>query len=293
MFNSKNFKSPEAEAKYFAAYNEALKLWPVPYESKTVNTSFGSTHILVSGQKDNPPIIFLHAFSASATEWYGNVSDISKEYRIFAVEIPGDLNKSVLTKPFSNRSGCVSWLSEIMKQLKIDKAVLVGHSYGGWFTLNFSLLAPDRVNKAILLAPASTFVPTKKEFYIRAMAMQFIPICFFTKSFLSWASAKGYKTDKEVIDLFFEGMKAFNFTKNFVNIVQPTIFSDDELKSINVPVLLMVGEQENLHDPFNAVERARKLIKNVRAEVIPDAGHSLNREQNIKVNQLMLEFIKE
>lgn len=293
MSNSQNFKSPEAEAKYFSAYDDVLKLWPVPYESINIDTSFGSTHVLVSGHKDDPPIIFLHAFSASATEWYKNVSDISKEYSIYAVEIPGDLNKSVLTKSFSNRSGCVSWLSEVMNELNIDKAVFVGHSYGGWFTLNFSLLAPDRVSRAILLAPARTFGPTRNEFYIRALAMQLVPCRFFTESFLSWASAKGYKTDEEVINLFFEGMRAFNFAKNFVNIVQPTVFTDNELKNINVPVLLLMGEQENLQDPFKAVERARKLMKNIHAEIIPDAGHSLNREQSIKINQLILKFIKE
>ena len=288
---SENFRSSEAEARYFAAYDEALKLWPVQYESKEVDTSFGSTHMLVSGRDDAPPIIFLHGFSAIATEWYGNIPGISGMYRCYALEIPGDVNKSVLTKPFGNRDGCVSWLSEVMSLLHIDKAAVVGRSYGGWFALNFALLNPDRVNNVILLSPANTFVPLKKEFYIRALATQLIHQRSVTESFSNWTGAKGYKANKERITLLFEGRRSFNFTRNFTHIIQPRIFTDNELKSIKPPVLLMLGDQEHLYNPKNAAERARKLIKNIRVEVINDAGHSLNMEQKNKVNQLILEFL--
>jgi len=290
---SANFKSPEAEAKYFGAYDAALKLWPVPYESIEIDTSYGSTHMLVSGPKDAPPVIFIHAFSASAIDWYGNVSDLSREHRIYAVEIPGDLNKSILTKPFGDRSGCVSWLSEVMGQLKIEKAVLVGHSYGGWFALNFALLAPENVDKAILIDPAATFVPLRIEFYLRACAMQLISSRAAVKNFACWAGAKGYKPDEEILGMLTEGRKAFKFSKNFIHVVQPGVFSDDELKNASTRVLLMLGEQEHLYDPFKAAERARRLLKNVRIEIVPDAGHTLNREQKSKVNRLMLEFMKE
>ena len=43
------FKTPESQAKYMAAYDAVLAIWPVPYESFDVPTRFGKTHIIASG----------------------------------------------------------------------------------------------------------------------------------------------------------------------------------------------------------------------------------------------------
>jgi len=46
------FKTPEDEAKYMAAYEAVLALWPVPHESFDVPTRFGKTHVIASGPKE-------------------------------------------------------------------------------------------------------------------------------------------------------------------------------------------------------------------------------------------------
>ncbi|MFZ3170320.1 MAG: hypothetical protein WA130_22125 [Candidatus Methanoperedens sp.] len=61
------FKTPENEAKYMAAYDAVLALWPVPYESFDVPTRFGKTHVISSGPKEAMPLVLLHATSASAS----------------------------------------------------------------------------------------------------------------------------------------------------------------------------------------------------------------------------------
>ena len=47
------FKTPQGEARFVAAYDAALKLWPVPYEQLDIPTRFGMTHIVAAGPK--PP----------------------------------------------------------------------------------------------------------------------------------------------------------------------------------------------------------------------------------------------
>ena len=78
-----------------AAYDTALALWPVPYESFDVPTRFGNTHIIASGPKGAPPLVLLHATSASATMWFPNIADLSREYRVYALDIhTGHIEKS-------------------------------------------------------------------------------------------------------------------------------------------------------------------------------------------------------
>ena len=45
------FKTPQGEARFVAAYDDALKLWPVPYEQLDIPTRFGMTHIVAAGPK--------------------------------------------------------------------------------------------------------------------------------------------------------------------------------------------------------------------------------------------------
>lgn len=53
------FKSPEGKDKFMVFYDSVLSNWPVPYDSLTVPTRFGSTHIIVSGPKDAMPLVLL------------------------------------------------------------------------------------------------------------------------------------------------------------------------------------------------------------------------------------------
>jgi hypothetical protein len=59
------FANPEGRAKYMEAYEEMFSLWKVPYDSIEVQTSYGSTHINVSGPGDRYPLVLLHAAGLS------------------------------------------------------------------------------------------------------------------------------------------------------------------------------------------------------------------------------------
>ena len=52
-------------------------------------------------------------------------------------------------------------------------------------------------------------------------------------------------------------------------------FTDDELRSITVPVTVVVGEKSEMLDPRITVERARAFIPTVQTHVIANAGHAL------------------
>jgi len=76
------FKTPEGEAAFLAAYDAAMKLWPVPYEEMDIPTQCGMTHVVVSGPKDAPPVVLLHGYWATSTMWVPNIADFSTDYRL-------------------------------------------------------------------------------------------------------------------------------------------------------------------------------------------------------------------
>ena len=160
MTHTSAFKTPEGKAAYLAAYDTAMKLWPVPYEEIEIPTRFGMTHVLASGPKDAPSLVLLHGMSMTSMMWSPNIADFSKEYRVYAIDVMGQPGKSIPDpdEPIRDAEDYVTWLRSTLDGLNLDRISLVGMSYGGWLVLNFAMTAPERVRKVCccLLRPASS-----------------------------------------------------------------------------------------------------------------------------------------
>ncbi len=153
------FKTPEDHAKFMSAYNAVLDLWPVPYESFDVPTRFGKTHVIASGPKDAQPLVLLHATSASATMWFPNIADLSRDYRTYALDTIGEPGKSVISNPPQKRSDYALWLIDMFNELDVIHADVVGASYGGWVTMSLALYSPGTGEEDRAAQSASSICP--------------------------------------------------------------------------------------------------------------------------------------
>jgi pimeloyl-ACP methyl ester carboxylesterase len=281
------FKTPAGEAKSMAAYEDVLRHWPVPYEELDLPTRFGITHLIVSGPVGAKRIVLLHGQDSSATSWIDNIAEISQVFRSYAVDTIGDMGKSKPTRLPESRDDYASWLVEILDQLQIEKADLVGLSYGGFITVNFALAYPERVNRIVLLAPGiPNFAPPTLQWANFGMPMMLLPSRFTVKRFINGASTKGYSSDDPVHEQMIIGM--VNMRR--VSFMRP-VFNDEEFKRMATPALLLVGEHEIMYDPRKALDCATRLIPDLQAELIPNANHMLNSDQPELVNARMLKFL--
>lgn len=287
------FKTAQGEAEYIAAYEAALAEWPEPHEALEVSTRFGSTYIHAAGPKGVPPLFLLHGYGFSSTMWAPNIADLSRERRVYAPDVMGDLGRSVPTKPPASGAEYAGWLAGVFDELGIDQADIAGLSYGGWIAINMAVTSPGRIRRMILMDPAASLLPLVTQFNIRAMLSLFIPGHALTYSFLRWMTSRRSPmahmnmSRQPVARQFAIGLKAWQTGAG----VNPTVFSDDELRSITVPTLLMMGEDEVIYNPRRAVERAKRLIPNLQVEIIPCAGHAISLEQPEIVNAYVLRFL--
>ena len=215
------FKTPEGEAAYLAAYDAAMKLWPVPYEEIEIPGRFGMTHVVASGPKDAPPLVLLHGYWATLTMWVPNIADFSKDYRTYAIDVMGQPSKSIPHEPIRNAADYVAWLTAVLDGLHLDRICLVGMSYGGWLALNYAVAAPDRVQKLALLSPAASVLPIVRQFSLRGMLMLLLPTRFTVNSFMRWLGIKDHPGDPKgrrvgdtVVDLMYLGLKHFRMPQD-------------------------------------------------------------------------------
>ena len=290
------FKSPEGEAEFMAAYEATMQLWPVSHEPMDITGRYGRTHLVVSGPEDAPTLVLLHMFFTGLTQWAANIADLSRDYRVYALDVIGQPSKSIPDQPLESRQDCVAWLSEVLDALNIESTDIVGASFGGWFTLNYALGAPERINKIALLSPACGLVPLVKQFYVRGMLNNFIGRRFVMDSFLRWSTYQENLRDPTTrLMMYCIGEQMYLGSKYFrlrMGVGPWIVFSDEELRGMQVPTLLLIGEQEAYYDPAVALERARRLIPNFEGELLPRASHEMTISQREFVDRRVLEFLK-
>jgi pimeloyl-ACP methyl ester carboxylesterase len=286
------FKTSEGQAQYLAAYEDNLKLWPVPYTSRCVPTPYGQTHVITCGSENSFPLVLLHGGYASSTMWYANVADLSASHRVYAIDTIGEPGKSIPCQPNASREASAEWLEQVFSQLGIQKAHVVGLSRGGWLALNLALHAPHRVKSVVLLSPAASFISLTPFFQALARAVIRIPVKRLLKAVLySWV-APGFVINEAFEGQFILGLLNWNWTVNAQGYsgVMPSVFPADELKSLLAPILMLTGDHDRLNPP-RAIQRAKQLIPHLEAEIVPHAGHMLSMEQPACVDQKILNFL--
>jgi pimeloyl-ACP methyl ester carboxylesterase len=290
MSHASAFKTPEGEAAFLAAYDAAMKLWPVPYEEMEVPGRFGMTHIIVSGPKDAPGLVLLHGYMSTSAMWAPNIADFSKDYRVYAIDVMGQPSKSAPTEPIRNAEDYAVWLAETLDRLHVDRICLIGQSYGSWLALNFAMAAPDRLQKLVLLSPGGGFVPMVTQFSLRGMLMVWFPTRFIVNWFMRWLGITG--TDAGYVrELTYLGLKHFRVPVETLR-VMPVMFPDDRLRAMRVPTLLLIGEHEVICDPATALARARGLFPDVQGELVPACNHDMCFSQRRIVDARVLDFLK-
>src|SRR6185436_15640125 len=132
-----------------------------------------SKEIAVFGQKihyveagSGPTVILLHGLGGSTQAWQFNIAPLAEKYHVV---VPDQIGFGKSDKPLVNYRirTYVDFLDQFCKQLKIERASLVGNSMGGWIAAMFTASFPDRVDKLVLLDAAGYAPP--KDFDMRTL----------------------------------------------------------------------------------------------------------------------------
>jgi len=288
------FRSAKAKELYLRSYEEKAKEWPVPSETRMIDTAYGQTFVRISGPVDAPPLVLLPGAGGASLLWIPNIDALSEAHRVYAVDNIYDFGRSVFTRKVKTPADFMTWLDELFTDLELGNSInLMGLSYGGWLTSQYALHHPERLAKAVLVAPASTVVPLSSEWAFRSL-LCLVPHRYFTKKMMLWLLEDLVKNDKKgqqildaVVDNAFLGLQCFK-PKMLVN---PTVLTDEELQSIRVPTLYLVGENEKIYSPQAAVQRLKQIAPQIHLELIPHAGHDLTVVRADMVNERVREFL--
>lgn len=281
------FKSRTERTHYINAYNKSLALWKIPYSEENVKTSFGTAHVILSGPKDAPALVLLHGMDASSTMWFPNIEALSKNRRVYAIDFLTEPGKSVSMGKTLTKEEIVLWYNEIFKHYHLNNFEVVGASAGGWNATLLAIQDDSKIKKMILLGPAQTFENIDEQGKASsAVMMKLFP------SKKKWdKTLENFSTDPKKIPMVYKRQLYLAFkTKIGSNFWKMQPFSEDELKKIKIPVLVLTGDKDIMNSE-SGNKKAKKMLPNYKGEVIPNAGHFLTIDQSEIVNKKIIAFL--
>jgi pimeloyl-ACP methyl ester carboxylesterase len=279
------FKSAKAEERMLAVYDNAMKLWPTSYEQRAIPTQYGSTHVIISGPQDAPPLILLHCALMTSAIWSPIIDVLSRDHRTYAVDVIGDVGRTVPRNPPTTERDFANWLVEVYQGLEIHNASILAWSFGGFVGTNFAIHEPDRVMKLGLLAPFATFVKGGMGFLFGFIPF-FIPTRATARFFEKKLCYKSNFVFKEHSEILYERFRS----AKVIFKVPPRVFTDEELQRLSMPVLLLIGEQEFLYNSNAAIERAKQILPKGDVELIANCNHAMVSDQTDKVGKRVIDF---
>ena len=187
------YKSPEVKKEIMKLYAEKLAALHVTYQEIDVETQFGKTHVIKTGNPDGKQVVLFHGFNAGAPLTLEAVQELSERYCIYAIDTIGQTTKSAETKLSIKNDEYAVWADEVLEKLDIESCNAVGISYGAFILQKLITYKPGRVAKCIFVVPSGLvnghfwqsmkqltfpllrFKITKKEKHLKAFTDAFAP----------------------------------------------------------------------------------------------------------------------
>jgi non-heme chloroperoxidase len=272
--------------------------------SSTITTKDG-TEIYYKDWGEGPVVTFSHGWPLSSDAWDGQMLFlVHNGFRVVAHDRRGH-GRSSQASSGNDMDGYADDLAAVIEALDLKDAILVGHSTGGGEVARYiGRHGTKRVAKAILIAAVppimlksaanpeglpmevfdsmrSSLTKDRSQFY-KDLATQFYG-----------ANRPGAKVSQGILDQFWlwsmqaglknahESIKAFSETD----------FTED-LKKIDVPTLVMHGEDDQIVPVKDSAVKTAKLIRGAKEIYYPGAPHGLTATLQDQVNADLLAFLR-
>jgi pimeloyl-ACP methyl ester carboxylesterase len=225
----------------------------------------------VHGDPNGQPVLLLHG-SLNSSEQFDYLAPVlvAAGYRVVALDCRGRGRSAWGDLPITYEQMAADTLG-LLDDLGITKTDVVGWSDGAIIALNLAIHHPERLDRVV--AYAANYTPEGLQF---VESDQMIPFERLIADYRRLAPEPGrFEELLEVLDAL---------TK-----VAPN-YSEAELKSITVPVLILDGEADEFITPDQPVRMA-ELIPGATLVIMPGTGHFATNARPGLFNQIVLDYL--
>lgn len=258
-------------------------------------------HYQEAGEEDAPPVILIHGFISSNSIWSGVLLPLARAgLRVIAPDLPG---YGYSDKPADAQYTIAEQARAVvglMDRLKIEKATIVGASYGGAIAATIALDYPERIVKLILVGAVTNDEP-KKKFLLRVSRLPLIgdvatPLFLGSRWILRKRMEDMYRRmgrpiNERMVASRHHLLETSNAHRAMIRSARHWSAEriQREASLIRQPTMLVWGDQDD-HIPIEDAFRLRDTMPNARLIVFRNCGHLPPAEYPEKFVEAVAEF---
>jgi 2-hydroxy-6-oxonona-2,4-dienedioate hydrolase len=263
------WRDEAARIRLEAWHQRFLERIEAPVSHETVESSWGPSHVLVAGPEHAPPLVCLHAMRTGSAHLLSELQPLAASFRLIAPDLPG---QSVLGPPVRaslTDTSLADWLVEVLDELGVGTAPLLGMSWGGFVARMAASAYPDRFSALVLIVPAGIVNGP----HWRGLTQMALPFLRYR-----WDPSKANLQAllMPLLTTWDDDWAAYMADTLRDMKVDPRIpprATDAILRNLRVRTLVL-GAEEDISFPGRAlVERVRALVPTSDAEVLPRSKH--------------------
>ena len=247
---------------------------PIPPNGHVVQTGDIMTYYEEYGS--GPPLLLLHGSLSSSSAFGQVIPALSKDYRVIAADSRGRGRSTDTSKPLTYHQ-MMSDTVALLDALGVTKTHILGWSDGAVIGIDMAIYHPERVASLVSYggrynANAGTSAMNDM---VRSMTIE---------STQDWVDAyRAVSSQPERAELMLEKVRSM--------VIYLPNYSKQQLKSVQVPVLVLAGAKDELVQQANFRELS-KMIPGAKLVIMPDTGHFAPFEKPAEFTKIVLDYLK-
>ena len=283
------YKSEQGKKEIINLYDSQLSRLNNPWKDVYVDSSFGMTHIVETGNFLGEPLLVFHGGNATTAYNLLSCDFIMNDFHIYAVDMIGHPGKSAETSLPAKGYDYGKWVGEVIDGLKYDKISLFGGSFGAGVIAKTMCVCPDKVKRVVLYVPSGI----KNAPAINSASMMLPMIAYWVTGKDKWLKKcmlpMAINEDNITDDIYETAKLSIDYIK--VKTGMPSDVDEELMKKCTSPTLVMAAEKDCLFPGKGVIERAKRIIPNCETYLLEGRGHMNFLTEDEK--KMIVDFLKE
>mgnify|MGYP000754833404 CR=1 FL=1 len=278
-----------------------------PFEVKSVVLSNDMNVAYVDEGSGDQTLLFIHGLGSYLPAWKKQLEALSADYRCIALDLPG-YGKSSKGDFSYDMLFFANTVAEFIQKMDLKNVTIVGHSMGGQIAITMGLYHSDLMEKLVLVSPAGfeTFHEGQKQWFRDIFTAKLVKLT--TAEAIQSNLAYNFYNVPEDAEFMITDRLAMRTAADFdwyclaiersvKGMINQPVY--DYLPKLDLPVLVMYGENDNLIpnrylNPGTTTKIAKlgtNQIFGAQLKMIPKCGHFAQFDQSDFVNKSIMDFM--
>ena len=279
------YKSETGKKEIINLYDLKVKDLAMDYSCRLIDTKFGTTNIIITGNPTKPPILLIHGSNGCAPIALETYPNLYKKFWVFAIDVLAQPNKSAETRLSMKDDSYGLWINDIINQLDLRNVTMAGFSFGGLVILKTLIQNEDNIKEVFLSAPA--FIVNGNP--LTLLFKVFIPMKRYIKTQNTKYLEKFLKTLFTECDEFALSYLSKVFQYFRMDFTPVPVIKKEEAQLLKTPITIIAAKKDIMFPGVKMLRRAKKIFPSLKETVLlGESKHVQSRNDNQRIEKIIL-----